>query len=156
MKFFSQSFIPAFFVYWKQYFFIPSSILLMEDITEIWGSQISKTNHIAEVEAMLPYCKTVFFNFLSSQFKRIFCLRNFLPFFVRAILPLLEVISVINRQQQFFLLVETSISSKSFILPSGNGFFCEWKPFLLLGGFSSQWKPSLKLVETICKTRSMF
>ena len=151
MKFFSLSFIPAFFVYWKQYFFIPSSILLMEDITEIWGSQISKTNHIAEVEAMLPYSKTVFFNFLSCQFKRIFYL-----FLVRAILPLLEVISVINRQQQFFLLVETSISSKSFILPSGNGFFCKWKPFLLLGGFSSQWKPSLKLVETICKTRSMF
>ena len=151
MRFFSQSFIPAFFFYWKQYFFIPSSILLIEDITEIWGSQISKTNHIAKVEAMLPYSKTVFFNFLSCQFKRIFYL-----FLVRAILPLLEVISVINRQWQFFLLVETSISSKSFILPSGNGFFCKWKPFLLLGGFSSQWKPSLKLVETICKTRSMF
>ena len=48
--FFSQSFILAseneFFVYWKQYFFIPSFFLLMENITETWGSQILKTNHI--------------------------------------------------------------------------------------------------------------
>ena len=40
-RFLSQSFIPAgeneFFVYWKQYFFIPSFFLLMENITEIWA-----------------------------------------------------------------------------------------------------------------------
>ena len=39
--FFSQYFIPdsvkEFFIYWKQYFFILSFFLLMENITEIWG-----------------------------------------------------------------------------------------------------------------------
>ena len=39
--FFNQSFIPAsgneFFVYWKQYYFIPSFFLLIENIIEIQG-----------------------------------------------------------------------------------------------------------------------
>ena len=44
--FFSQSFIPAseneFFVYWKQYCFIPIFFLLVEIIIETWGKSIFK------------------------------------------------------------------------------------------------------------------
>ena len=107
---FSQSFIPAseneFFVYWKQCFLIPSFFLLMENNTEIWGSQILKTNHIParvhqfflffqiffKVEAVLPYCKSVFFNILYPASANEFSACGNSVVLVETILLLLEII----------------------------------------------------------------
>ena len=118
----------SFFVYGKQCFFIPSIFLLKKNIAEIWG----KSNFKDEPY----YCQwtPIFFHFFRYflKWKPCFCLvkayfsisyiwlvqMNFLAtetvfFFVRAILLLLEIISVIKTQCQFFLLVETFISTKS-------------------------------------------
>ena len=113
--FFSQSFIPAseneFFVYWKQCFFIPRFFLLMENNTEIWGKPILKTNHIParvhqffrffqiffKVEAVLPYCKSVFFNILYPASANEFSACGNRIFWSELFCWVLEIISVIKR-----------------------------------------------------------
>ena len=112
---FSQTFIPAseneFSVYWKQYFFYSKFFLLMENITEIWVNQILKTNHISasrhhffrffqihfKVEAVLRYNKSTFFNIFYPAGTNQFSGYGNCIFWVRAILLLLEIISVIKR-----------------------------------------------------------
>ena len=46
----------------------------------------------------------------------------------------------------FFPVQWKSVSTKSFIRASGNGFSGQWKPFPFVQSLSSQWKQSLKLV----------
>ena len=128
-----------FFVYWKQYFFVSSFFQLMENITEIWGKSnfkgepYSASGHqffflsqqaFFKVDAMLPYSKSVFFNNLCPATAKEFSANGNSMFLFRTILLLLEITSVINSQWQhfFFLVVETSVSTKSFIPARENGF----------------------------------
>ena len=111
-----------------QVFFCQWKILL-----KFGESQILKTNHIPAgghqfcsifsdiftVETVLKYGKSVFFNILYPAIANEFSAYENNIFLVGAILQLLEIISVDSGS--FFLLVETSISTKSFILASGNG-----------------------------------
>ena len=72
-----------------------------------------------KAEAVLPYSGSVFFNILyRANSKGYYAYGNSI-FLVRAILLLLEIIRVIGSS---FRLLETSISTKSFILANGNGF----------------------------------
>ena len=72
-----------------------------------------------KAEAVLPYSGSVFFNILyRANSKEYYAYRNSI-FLVRAFLLLLEIIRVIG---SFFCLLETSISTKPFILANGNGF----------------------------------
>ena len=84
----------------------------MENITKIWGKAILKTNHIPasghqfsfyffqiflKVEAVLPNSGSVFFNILYPASANGFSAYGNSIFLVRAILLLLEIISVIKR-----------------------------------------------------------
>ena len=115
--FFSKSFILAseneLFVFWKQYCFIPSFFLLMENITEIWGKSNFKEEPYSckwkplffrffqiffKVEAvLLPYSKSVFFNILYPASVNEFSAYGNNIFLVGSIMLLLEIISVIKR-----------------------------------------------------------
>ena len=72
------------------------------------------------MEAVLPYSKSVFFNIIYPAGANEFSAYGNSIFIVGAILLLLEIISVDGGS--FFLLVETSVSTESFILAWGNGF----------------------------------
>ena len=85
----------------------------MENITEIWGSQILRTNRIPasgdhffsgvffqiffKVEAVLPYSKSVFFNTLYQASANEFSAYGNNNFLVGAIVLLFEIISVNKR-----------------------------------------------------------
>ena len=127
----------------------------MENITEIWGKSIFKYEPyfcqwipffrffqiFFKVEVMLPYSESIFFNILYPASANVFFAYGNSSFLVRALLLLLEIISVIKRKWQFF----------SF---SGNVYFNKilWKgilwlvetAFIWVRGFSSQWRPIVK------------
>ena len=72
------------------------------------------------VEAVLSYSKSIFSNILYPTSANKFSVYGNSISLVGATLLLLEIISV--NSGSFFLLAKTSISTKSFILASGNGF----------------------------------
>ena len=122
-------------------FFYSDFFLLMETITEIWGKSNFKDETYScqwtpiifdffRYFLILKPCFRIVKAYYSISFIRL-VQTNFLPtetafFLFTAILLLLEIIS-----GSFFLRVETSISTKSFILTSGNGFSGQRKPFFL-------------------------
>ena len=73
-----------------------------------------------KMEAVVPYSESPFFNIIYPASGNEFSACGDSVFLVRAILLLLEII--IKRYGSFFRLVETSISTKSFIMASGNRF----------------------------------
>ena len=76
-----------------------------------------------KVEAVLRHSGNLFFNILYPANANGFSAYGNGIFFLRAILLLLEIISLIKRYSGSFLRrLETSVSTKSFILASGNGF----------------------------------
>ena len=75
------------------------------------------------MEAMLRYNGSVFFNIVYAANANWFSAYGNSTFLPRAILLLLEIISVIKRGiSSFFRQLETYILTKSFILASWNGF----------------------------------